>query len=159
MKIAIIYASKHGTTEKVANMLAKKLRRSGDSVELFNVRNKLFPDIEMFDKIIIGGSIYAGNIQRGIKNFCESNKDKLQKNPLGLYICCMQMDKAQEEFENAYCEELRTHSDANGIMGGEFIFEKMNFIERFMVKKIAKVKDSESSLNYDAIDSFVKDID
>ena len=158
MKVAIIFASKHGTTEKVANLLADKLRRKGDDVSLHNLRRGISPDLKLFDKVIIGGSIHAGNIQRGLVNFCEKNKEVLKDNKLGLFICCMHKEKAQEQFDNAYCEDLRNHSSANSIMGGEFIFEKMNFIERILVKKIAKVKGSVSDINTKEISRFADEV-
>lgn len=158
MKVAIIFASKHGTTEKVANLLAEKLRRKGDDVLLYNLRKGISPDLNLFDKIIIGGSIHAGNIQRGLMNFCEKNKEILKENELGLFICCMHKEKAQEQFDNAYCEELRNHSNANSVMGGEFIFEKMNFFERIIVKKIAKIKSSVSDINTKEINRFADEV-
>lgn len=158
MKTAIIYASKHGTTEKVANRLAEKLRNEGCMVDLFNLRSTISPDLNRYERIIIGGSIYGGKIQKGLSNFCENNKDKLTEGSLGLFICCMLKDKAQEEFDNAFCEDLRCHSSANGIMGGEFIFEDMNFVERFFVKRIAKIKSSISDIDYKAINEFLKNL-
>ena len=44
------------------------------------------------------------------------------------------------------------------ILGGEFQFDKMNFIERFLTKKIAKVNSSVSKLRYDAINEFTSQI-
>lgn len=40
------------------------------------------------------------------------------------------------------------------MLGGEFQFDKMNFIERFLTKKIAKVTSSVPRLRYDAIREF-----
>lgn len=154
MKIAIIFASKHGTTEKVSNILADRLRSKGDDVFLYNLRKGISPELSDFDKVIIGGSIHAGSIQRGLKNFCENNISTLSTLHLGLFICCMYKDKAQDQFDNSYCEKLRAHSSANGLMGGEFLFEKMNIIERFLVKKIVKVKTTVSDINIDEILTF-----
>jgi len=158
MKTAIIYASKHGTTEKVANRLALKLRTDGHHVELFNLRSTISPDLDNYERIIIGGSIYGGKIQKGLVNFCENNKEKLTEGSLGLFICCMLKDKAQEEFDNAFCEDLRCHSSANGIMGGEFVFENMNFLERFIVKRMTQMTSSEYDLDTRAISQFLKDL-
>jgi len=40
------------------------------------------------------------------------------------------------------------------IFGGEYNFDKMNFVEKLLVKKIAKVSESISNLDYDSIDRF-----
>jgi menaquinone-dependent protoporphyrinogen oxidase len=59
MKTAIIYASKHGTTEKVAQAIADKLKKTTD-VELFSLKKNPNPKISEFDMIILGSPIYAG---------------------------------------------------------------------------------------------------
>ncbi|EHP50045.1 hypothetical protein HMPREF9449_00634 [Odoribacter laneus YIT 12061] len=59
-----------------------------------------------------------------------------------------------EEMNNAFPEYLQKLAIPTAILGGEFHFDKMNFIERFLVKKIAKVNSSVSRLRYDAIREF-----
>lgn len=153
MSTIIIYSTKHGTTEKVAEVLAEQL--DADTFRLEYEREVPPGKINNYDTIIIGGSIHAGNIQKEIKEFCEKNEDALLKKKLGLFMCCMQRDKEQQEFDNAFPKTLREHSKANGLFGGEFIFEKMNFIEKFLVKKIAKTNKTVSELNYEAIEKFI----
>ena len=43
-------------------------------------------------------------------------------------------------------------------MGGEYRMDKMNFIEKFLTKKIAGVTESGSFLKLDAIDEFVQEV-
>lgn len=155
MKTAIIYASKHGTTEKVVDLLAEKL--TGD-ISLVNIQDIPDPSIASFDTVIIGGSIHAGMIQKSIKHFCEKNLDELLQKETGLFICCMLKEEAQEEFENAFPQALKDRARARGIFGGELLFEKMSFLEKFMVKKVAKVDKTVSAIDYAAIDQFVGDL-
>lgn len=152
MRTAIIYMSKHGCTRQAALLL--KDRISSADIELVDLK-KSNPRFDDYDCIIIGGSIHAGSIQKHIKDFCEQNKAVLMTKKIGLFVCCMKEgQEAKEQFENAFSEELRNHSSANGLFGGEFNFKKMNFIEKFLVKKIAKVDKSVSNLNTEAIHKF-----
>jgi menaquinone-dependent protoporphyrinogen oxidase len=153
MKTAIIFRSKHGTTETVSHTIASKL--GTDEVTLIDLKKYPEPTIQDFDRIIIGGSIHAGTVQKRVKNFCEKHLDALRQKELGLFICCMDREKQQEEFENAFPQTLQSHAKVMGIMGGEFIFERMNFMERFIVKKISKKDRSVSEIDHEAIDSFV----
>lgn len=157
MKTLIIYATKHGTTKKIANMIAKKLKTS-DDVELINVKDIKKYNLRVFDKVIIGGSIHAGDIQKNIKKFCEDNKDELKEKQLGLFITCMFNDEniKEEQLHKAYSKELRDASKAQSVFGGEFLFEKMNFIEKMMVKIIAKTNKTTSKINKDEIEKFTK---
>ena len=150
---AVIYMSKHGTTHKVAEKIYEGL--NDPKVELIDLRKNKAPDISGFSKIVIGGSIHAGMIQKRIKDFCESNLDDLLKKQIALFLCCMEEgEKAQKQFELAYPEALRKHSLKNEIIGGEFLFNKMNFIERAIVKKIAGVKENVSKIDEEKIKEF-----
>lgn len=145
--------SKHGCARQAAWLI--KERMAPDEVVLIDL-NKTKPLIEEYDCIVIGGSIHAGSIQKHIREYCDKYSDVLKRKKLGLFICCMKEGaQAKEQFINAYSEDLREHSSANGLFGGEFNFKKMNFFERFLVKKIAKVDRSVSNLNKDAIAKFV----
>ncbi len=153
MKTAIIYISKHGTTEKVALQIAEKLKV--EEKDIINLRKDRNPDISKYDRVIIGGSIHAGMIQKRVKDFCEKNLEILLEKETGLFMCGMQKEQLEEEFRNAFPEKLRDHSHAIAMAGGEFIFEKMNFLEKAIVKKVAKVEKSISDINYVEIDKFV----
>lgn len=153
MRIAIIYKSKHGCTKHAAEMV--KNRISSGEVDIIDLGSEKI-SLDDYDCVIIGGSIHAGGIQKKVQDFCANNMEILKKKKLGLFICCMKEgQEAKEQFQNAYSPELREHSIANGIFGGEFNFKRMNFIERFLVRKIAKVDRSVSNLNEDAIARFV----
>jgi menaquinone-dependent protoporphyrinogen oxidase len=159
MKIAIIYASKHGTTEKVAGSIADKLMGTNE-VELFSLNKNANPDISGFDMVILGSSIYAGQASGKMKSFCKANESVLLQKKTGLFVCGMHPDKEQQEKElnEAYPDILLKKAKATGFLGGEFLFEKMNFFERMIIKKIAKTESSVSQINWDAINDFCKKI-
>ena len=152
-RILIVYQSRYGTTEKTSNYLASKLENA-DITVVQQGKDKL-SDIESFDIIIIGGSIRAGMIQKGIKKFINKYRDILLSKDLGLYLCCMEEgDKALKEFNDSYPEDLRNHAKASGLFGGEFNFDRMGFLEKKIIRKAVGVEDSVSKINYDAIDAF-----
>ncbi len=155
MNTAILYSSKHSTTEKCSQKLATEI---GENVKVFNLKNDPNPKILEFDSIIIGGSIHAGKIQSKIKKYCQKNIELLKEKKLGLFICCMDEKKAQEQLEKNFPPELLKNSVAKGLFGGEFIFEKMNFLEKFIIKKISKLEKSVSKINEENIKKFAKEM-
>ena len=157
MRIAIIYASKHGTTEKVACSIAEKLKETNE-VELFSLNINANPDISGFEMVILGSSIYAGQASKKMKTFCRVNESVLLQKRLGLFVCGMDPNKEQQEKElkDAYPEVLQNSATATGFMGGAFLFEKMNFFERAIIKKIAKTTTSVQRIDNDAVDEFIK---
>lgn len=154
-KIAIIYASKHGTTEKVAQRLAARL--DGD-VSLISLKQNKNPDIKSFDTIILGTAIYAGAPQKVMTAFCQSNEGELLGKAIGLFICGMQpgSETREKEIVDAYSKTLRQHAKATAFLGGEFLFEKLNFFEKLIVKKVSKVTSSVSSIDENAVTVFAK---
>ena len=152
MKILIIYASRHGSTEKAVNSLEEKITHQ---TVIVNLKKEPVPDMDSFDAVIIGGSIHAGQLQKKVKKYCTDNIDKLLKKDLGLFICHMEEgDKAKKELADVYPEELLKHAKVTGLFGGEFNFEKMNFLERMIIKKISGLKESVSKINYETIQQF-----
>ena len=155
MRTAIIYSSKYGTTEKVANMIAEKIRTNND-VTLISLSSTSKPDLSSYEKVILGTSIYAG--RPGIKmwKFCQKHRDILQSKTIGLFICGMQSAKKDAELRGAYPEYLHSIVKAEDFMGGELLFEKMSFFRHRIMKRMTKADTSVSKLDNTAIDAFSK---
>ena len=156
MRNLIVYMTHHGTTQKVVERLADGLGR--DDTAVVNLEMDLIPDITTFETVIVGGSIHIGQIQPKIKRFCEQQKELLLTRNLGLFLCFMNKELAQQEFKNAYPKELRDQAIAHGLFGGGFLIEKMNFVEKFIVKKVAKEVKTRSELDFSAIEGFIATI-
>lgn len=155
MKTLIVYQSSHGCTEKCAEKVKSGL--TGE-IEVVNLKKNSRVDIAPYDTVIVGGSIHAGRIQGKVKGFCSRNQEALLTKKLGLYICCMEEERDQEEFDANYPEVLRNHATAKGIFGGEFDFDRMGFIAKAIVKKVAGTTESVSKIREDAIKKFVEEI-
>ncbi|MBN2636080.1 MAG: flavodoxin domain-containing protein [Prolixibacteraceae bacterium] len=152
MKTLIAYCSNHGCTGKTAIELKENL---GHEVELCNLKKDNVPNLNEFDRIIIGGSIHAGKIQKKISHFCNKNIQQLLGKEIGLFICCMEEGKsAQRELETAFPKELFDSAKASAYFGGEFNLQKMNFIEKAIVKKVANIEESISKIDHLAILKF-----
>ncbi len=153
MKTLIVYATRHGSTEKCAKKLQDSL---AGEVRILNLKKSAKINLNDFETIIIGGSIHAGKIQKKVKNFCLKNIELLKTKKIGLFICCMEEgEKAAKQLEEAFPEDLLKHALATGIFGGEFNFEKMNFIERAAIRKIAGVDKSISKIRQEEIEKFL----
>jgi len=156
MSTLIAYSTKHGCTEKCVNMLLDKL---SDLTETVNLKNKREIDLSKYDKVIIGGSIYAGQIQKEVKKFCHDNLETLRKKRVALFLCCMfEGDAAKKQMEDAFPKELLIMAEAKGFFGGELIPEKMGFLERSIVRAVAKTSESTSNISEENIDKFVQTV-
>lgn len=155
MKTLIVYATNHGTTESVARKIQEKAH---GEITLINLKHQEKIDLHPYDQVIIGGSIHAGLLQKRVRQFYEKNMSILLQKPIGLFLSCMEENKAQEQFDRAYPEILRTHASSKQITGGAFNMDKMNFIERAIVKKVAGITESISNIKEDRIEALIKEM-
>ncbi len=133
MSTLIIYASKYGATRTCSELLAEQLDEHPDIIDL----NHEQPNLDKYNTVIIGGSIYAGKIRKPIAAYIAANLAELKKKRLGLFICgAAERLEAIKEIEGNYPEDLRNIAIAVESFGGLFDFEKMNFFERAIIKKI-----------------------
>ncbi|MCM3585487.1 flavodoxin domain-containing protein [Mesobacillus maritimus] len=153
MKVLIAYCSSHGTTTKAALLLKKKL--VGDVVVVNLNTTKLQSDLELFDAVIIGGSIHVGGIQGKVKKFMKENDTVLRRKKLGLFVCCMREgEDAKQQLEHVFPVELREHASKIGVFGGECSMSNLNFIEKQLVKRVGNAA---SKINQQAIEEFARE--
>ena len=152
MKALIIYMSNHGTTEKVVNRLSNLLGYNTST--LVNLKYEKAPKLDEFDTIIIGGSVHGGKIQKRIRKFCDANISKLLEKNLGLFMCYMDTQNEDQEFKDSFPNLLIDHAVAKGFFGGEFKFEQMNLIEKYIAGKVTGNSKSVSRINSQAINHF-----
>lgn len=154
MKTLIAYASRHGTAEKIAHLLSLEIHHC--QVRLLDLKHENSNvNMEDYDQVILGGSIHFGEVQTSIKNFFTNYHDELMKKQIGLFLCFMKDNVAEEEFNHAYPEDLQNHAKALGLFGGELLFEKMNFAERFVVSKVGMKTETEYHIDEEAVESFI----
>lgn len=149
MNTLIVYATKYGCTEKCAQILSKKL---DGHVDLINLKKVKDVNIAKYEKVIIGGSIYIGKIHKEVTEFCSKHLEQLKERRIGLFICGMQEEEAiQNELNQNFNADLIELAEAKEWFGGEFNFKKMNFLEKFIVKKVVKVTTDRSNILQDHI--------
>lgn len=154
MKTLIVYATKNGCTEKCATILSQKL--SGP-VDLCNLRTVKSLDLSLYDTVVIGGSVYMGQIRKEVREFCTKQLTQLQEKKLGLFICCMREGtEAETQLDTVFPKELVTQAVVKGWFGGEFNFSKMNFLEKMIVKKVANVDQDRSNIQENHITTFAQ---
>ncbi|MDT8718350.1 flavodoxin domain-containing protein [Clostridium sp. 19966] len=152
MNNVILYSTKHGTTEKCAKLLGEKL--SGKTT-LIDLKGSKEVDLSAYDKVIIGGAVYMGKIQKEVTSFCKENSKSLLNKKLGVFICGMS-DDIEKELTASYPKEILEKAEARECFGGEFIFQNMSFFEKLIIKKIAKTDKNISKLSEESINRFVE---
>ena len=75
----------------------------------------------------------------------------------GLFVCGMEpgFDRQEAELELAFPKKLFAHTKARAFVGGEFKYEKMNFLQQIIIKKISKINTTTSDIKFDVVDFFI----
>ena len=154
MKTVILYATKTGTTEKCAKLLAEKL----EEATLVDLR-KDTADLNQFDCIIVGGSIRIGTLNKFAKRFIEKNKEILKDKKTAYFICSASTEQLEEMFSRNISKDLLESAICYDTFGGEMDINKQKGIDKFIVKMVSKNKDSKlPEILFDNIENFAKKI-
>lgn len=149
MKILILFSSKYGATEKCVKLIKEDLKGKADIVDL---KNQEYKEIDSYDTILIGGAIYGGNLKREVKKFVEDNKESLSDKNVGLFLCCKEEGEKAIEYMKANLPDMIVENTfVKEHLGHEINLERMNFLEKILLKYVFKVKESYSKIDYDAI--------
>lgn len=135
MKSIIVYATRYGCSAEVAKLIQQGLE---SDCTLVNIMTEKVPQLDSFDTVILGGSIYIGKVQKELTSFVNANLKQLLSKKVGLFLCAgtPKQDDRDKELQGAFPPELLAHAVAKDILGYAFTFEKMRFFDRLIMKKI-----------------------
>ncbi|MCC5894164.1 MAG: flavodoxin domain-containing protein [Alkalibacterium sp.] len=152
MKTLIAYASKHGCTEKCARLLEEHL---DGEVERVNLKKQTNVDFSKYDKVVLGSPVYVGKILKEVDTFANVHVNEIKQKTVGLFICGMQEEHTlRNELDVNYPQQLQEKAVVRDCFGGAFDFSDMNYVEKMITKKVAKVDKDVSAIRKDVILSF-----
>jgi menaquinone-dependent protoporphyrinogen oxidase len=149
MKTLILYATQYGFTADCVQTLSKKL---AGEVTTADLQKEKAPDINGYDSVIVGGSVYMGRVQEEVKAFCAKNADALAKKNVGLFLCCGLPANFHQHVENAFPAALVQKAKAVACFGGELRMDRMKFLHKTLAKAMSKNAAELPKLNPQAID-------
>ena len=150
---AVIFSTKHGCAKQCAALLQEQLYNPADLFQL----GKDTVNLANYDQVILGGSIYAGTIQKEMKQFCEKNKEQLLRKKLAFYTCGMQEGQsAKEQLSANYPADLLAHAVVREPFGGKLHMQNMRWWEKLVIRIVMKTTDDQDRIDQAAIKAFAK---
>lgn len=134
MRTLVVYSSKYGATEACAKQIEKVLQ---GKVELVNLRKEKNVDLKSYDMILLGSPIYAGSMRKEIKKFCKNQEEALKTKRVGVFLSCFDEANVDSYMSKNLPETIQKNIKAKVCCGGRLDFNKMNFFESFIVRRIA----------------------
>ena len=156
MNTLIIYASKYGCTADCANKLKARLHGDTTVLDVKSVTTSM--DLGKFDTVVIGGSVYVGKMAKPLRAFCENNLDTFLQKKVGIFLCCGLPDEANTVLTANLPSTLLKHAKTTKVFGSEARLDKMNFVDKMMIKAVTKGDFSTFKVSGERIDAFAKEI-
>ncbi len=150
MRTLIAYRTKYGTTAQCARTLAQKI---GGEVTLADLAREPHAAADGYDVVLVGGSIYAGKIQRQVLSFCERNREALLSRKVGLFLCCLFTgEEATVQMQSSFPDWLLAHAIARAFPGGQVRFDQLSLIDRLLVRSLPHPRGDISRLRPEALE-------
>ena len=131
MKITIVYGSKYGSTENLANYFGEIL-----SAEVYRANESI--DIHDSDIIILGSSVYAGTLNKSLKLWVSTHQKELLDKQVFIFLCGLQIEEGNKVIQNNLGKEFFSTLCYVDCLGGVIDYSKMNFIEKKIINMINK---------------------
>lgn len=128
-KVAVVYKSKYGTTEKYAKWIA------GDTnADIFRHNEIKAAKLIEYDTIVYCGGLYAGGIT-GFSLIKNNYKSISSKKLIVVAVgATLKKGDALEEVKNSnLTDEMKSNNVAFFLLRGGVDYKKMNFIDRFLM--------------------------
>lgn len=150
MKKIIIFESKHGSTKKCVDYIKDK----NEIQTVFTVKS-FAGDLKKYDEIIICTPVYIGKIDKNIKTLIEKNEELLLSKKATIIICAMNIEEYNNMIQNNFSDEMiKTCNIIHA--GGAYNFESLNFLSKFIVKKMTGYTATYENILYDNLDALAK---
>lgn len=162
-RILVTYASKHHSTEEIAEAIADELRSQGNEVEC--VAADQAPAPSGFSAVVLGSAAYAGRWRREARHYLKAHHDELAEIPFWIFTSGPVGEKAEIDFtenqkwlEPRKVIELAESAGVRGhtVFGGKVPDDPGNFVERAMAKNTPE--EFKDIRDWDQIRGWARDI-
>jgi menaquinone-dependent protoporphyrinogen oxidase len=141
-RILIAYASRCGSTGRVAEAIGQVFCETGASVDVRLVGN--VNDLSPYQAVIVGSSIRMGKWLPEAADFVKKHQDTLGRVPIALFVVCLTMkDDTAENCRKvlAYLDPVRKQTPQInpldiGLFAGTVDYKKLSFAYRLILKMI-----------------------
>ncbi len=131
MKTLIVYGSTYGYAEDCARQLAALLP---GPCEVVTADAAARLPLEGYETVVVGGSIYMGDVQKAVSAFCRDRQQELLQKRLGLFLCSGIPENFPQHLSAAFPEPLRQAAVAVANFGGRLEPARMGLMHRMVTK-------------------------
>lgn len=140
MRVLVVYASRYGATEGIAEHIAEVINGSGNQAVAMPAAKAGL--LEGYDAFVVGSAVYEGSWLRAAKTFVRHNAAALNARPVWLFssgpIGTKKIDEhGRDVRENAMPKDMSeltdlVHPKDHRVFFGAFHAEKLNLVDRMI---------------------------
>jgi menaquinone-dependent protoporphyrinogen oxidase len=137
MTVLVTYASKHGSTEEIAERIAATLRRSGIETDLQPV--EAVRDVEPYTAVVLGSAIYYGSWLNEAREFVHRAEIALAARPVWLFSSGplgVEVKDAEPQPKEVAEFQRRVSPRDPRVFFGALHYSQLSFMERMVVKGV-----------------------
>jgi len=133
-RVLVAYASKHGSTREIAEVIAEQLSLHGLTGETASAER--VDSIEPYAAVVLGSAVYANRWQAAATRFLKRHRDALGRRPLWIFTSGPLDPADDHDHTPARARRLAERAGAKGhaTFGGRLSDAPTNFVERAMVR-------------------------
>ncbi|WP_435347149.1 flavodoxin domain-containing protein [Haloarchaeobius sp. HRN-SO-5] len=158
----VIYGTGEGQTAKVADRIVDVFEARGHEATAVDAAERPADlDVESFDAVCVGASVHVGRHQRAVRDFVTAHREALAQRPTAFFQLSLSSAVTDEDrraeaatYVDGFLESTGWHPDRIGLFGGALRYSKYGFVERLVMKQIAKgaTGDTDTSHDYEYTD-------
>ena len=134
MKVLIIYSTKNGCSKECASILSSHIEDNFD-VTLWDLASGM-PDLYGYEFVVLGGSVHFGKFYKPMQAFLKEKSKELEKIPHSLYLCCADMELAENYIKDLFPASLRESAISVDYFGGWLKTDKHKGLWKLVIKPL-----------------------
>lgn len=141
-RILVLFSSTDGHTIKICQRLQDVVERDGHQATLISIADAPSPDLDAFDKIVIGASIRYGKHSKRVVDFINCNRQILERKPNAFFsvnIVARKPEKSDPEtnpYLRKFLRQIAWRPRQVAVFAGKLDYPKYGAFDRFMIRLI-----------------------
>ena len=136
MKVLVTAASRHGSTQMIADCIREELEAAGCRVHLADPDS--VADVEEYDAVVLGSAVYAGHWLKPARKLAQRLEFDLRGKPVWLFSSGPVGEPAKPAGSPIDAIEWsgRLHAQGHEVFTGRLDREQLGFGERLVVRAV-----------------------
>lgn len=141
-KILIIYSTTDGHTKEICMRLKQHVTELNNEVTLISIDDSNPPDLNAFDKIVIGASIRYGKHSRQTYEFIKENQRVLETKANAFFsvnVVARKPEKSKPEtnpYLKKFLKQISWEPRNLAVFAGKLVYKKYTFWDRSIIRFI-----------------------